>query len=141
MEQTLASIEKIVTWYAQLPRDFSGVSDLMRARSMLATHLSFMAGFVADLNTQYKTAEFRRKAAFSESMRQHMAVDKTSAAAAKMLAENDTLAKLETETATECEYQRAKLLYDAWRNVCDTLSQHISNLKMEKNADLKNMGQ
>lgn len=134
-------IAQIIEWYAGLPRDFHDVTALMYARSRLSCHLAEMAAQVAKLHTQKNGAEFQRKADHSRILRSEMSVEKTSAAAAKIIADNETTEQMRREFEADSEYQAARVLYDAWRNVCDVMSQHISNLKSEKNAELRGQGQ
>lgn len=134
------NIESITTWYKGLKRDFTGVSDLMYARQRLATLLADMAVQMAALIEQRNGCEFQRKAAHAEILRREMGVQGTSAAAAKIIADNEIAPMMEREARAETEYQKARLLYDAWRNVCDTMSQHISNLKSERSAEHSGRG-
>ena len=65
---------------------------------------------------------------------------KSTAAAAKILADNAVLNELESEAAAESEYQKSRLLYDAFRNVCDVMSQHISVLRNERSEEMRGKG-
>lgn len=136
----IEQIQKIVSWYSRQSRDFNDVPVLMNARAKLSTLLAEMAGQVVALYAQKNGAEFQRKAAHAEALRREMSVEKTSAAAAKIVADSDVRTELEREYEADSEYQRARLLYDAYRNVCDVMSQHISNLKSEKRNEFTGQG-
>ena len=138
--ELIANIEKITTWYKSLKRDFAGVNDLMYARQQLSGLLADVAIQIASLVEQRNGCEFQRKAAHAGILRREMANQGTSAAAAKIIADNEIADFLERECQAETEYQKARLLYDAWRNICDTMSQHISTLKQERSAEQSGRG-
>ena len=136
----IENIETITTWYKGLKRDFTGVSDLMYARQQLSGLLADVAIQMAGLIEQRNGCEFQRKKEHAEILRREMANAGTSAAAAKVIADNEIAPLLERENQAETEYQKARLLYDAWRNICDVMSQHISNLKSERSAEQSGRG-
>ena len=136
----IEQIQKIVEWYASISRDFRDVPKLMSARRRLVTLLAEMAVQLAILYEQRNGAEFRRKNAHAEILRREMSVEKTSAAAAKIIADNEISEVFEREYDADSEYQKAKILYDAWKNVCDVMMQHISMLKSEKVEEFKGIG-
>lgn len=133
-------ITKIVTWYTRQPRDFNDITTLMTARQKLACLLAEMAGQLKELYQQKCATEFQRKAAYSRFISEEMSVEKTSAAAAKILADAKIEEYLEREYQAEAEYKGSWLLYDAYMNVCDTMNQHISNLKQERSRELSGQG-
>ena len=133
-------IQKIIEWYGSISRDFRDVPQLMSARRTLVTSLAEMAVQVALLYEQRNGAEFQRKNAHSEILRREMGIEKTSAAAAKIIADNEVGTLMEREFEADSEFQRAKILYDAWKNVADTMMQHISMLKTEKSDELRGVG-
>lgn len=136
----IKQIQKTVEWYASISRDFRDVPKLMSARRLLVTLLAEMAVQLAILYEQRNGAEFRRKNAHAEILRREMSVEKTSAAAAKIIADNEIKEVQEIEYDADSEYQKAKILYDAWKNVCDVMMQHISMLKSEKVEDFRGTG-
>lgn len=140
MSTLMSGIDKIVTWYSRQPRDFSDINTLMAARQKLACLLAEMAAQLKDLYQQKCATEFQRKAAYSRFISEEMSVEKTSAAAAKILADAKIEEYLEREYQAEAEYKGSWILYDAYRNVCDTMNQHISNLKQERSRDLSGQG-
>jgi hypothetical protein len=133
-------IDKIVKWYADCPKDYADVQSLMYARQKLSCHLAEMAAQVTQLQAQRNGAEFQRKAAHAEILRREMSVEKTTAAAAKIIADNEVRPEMEREMECDSEYQKARLLYDAYRNVCDVMNQHISCLKAEKRNEFIGSG-
>lgn len=133
-------ITKTVDWYKSLKRDFRDVPALMSARRLLACNLADMAIQMAILYEQRNGCEFQRKNAHAEILRREMGNPGTSAAAAKIIADNEISEVVEREYEADSEYQKAKILYDAWRNVCDVMNQHISNLKSERNAEFSGQG-
>jgi len=133
-------IQLIVEWYASINRDFRDVPQLMSARRKLVTSLAEMAIQVAILYEQRNGAEFHRKNAHSEILRREMGVEKTSAAAAKIIADNEVSEQMQREFEADSEFQKAKMLYDAWKNVADTMMQHISLLKSEKSEEMRGIG-
>jgi len=136
----IEEIEKTVMWYSTIPRDFCDVHTLMSARRKLSCLLASVASELAALYAQKNGTEFLRKARHSEVLRREMGVEKTTAAAARIIADNEIIIEQEREFTADSEYKRAAILYDAWRNVCDTMSQHISNLKAERGAEMRGIG-
>jgi len=136
----IEQIQKIVEWYASISRDFRDVPKLMSARRLLVTLLAEMSVQLAILYEQRNGAEFRRKNAHAEILRREMSVEKTTAAAAKIIADTEVKECLEREYYADSEFQKAKILYDAWKNVCDVMMQHISLLKAEKVEEFKGIG-
>ena len=136
----LENIQKIISWYALQKRDFCDINALTYARVQLATLLSEMAGQVAQLYEQKTATEFQRKTAHAEALRSAMSVDKTSAAAAKVIADSEVRNEFSREAEADAEYHRAKLLYDAYRNICDVMNQHISSIKEEKRLEFTGRG-
>lgn len=136
----LDNIQKIISWYALQKRDFCDIGALTYARVQLATLLSEMAGQVAQLYHQKTATEFQRKSAHAEAVRAAMGVEKTSAAAAKVIADSEVKDAFEREAEADAEYHRAKLLYDSYRNICDVMNQHISSMKSERRAEYAGQG-
>ena len=135
----IPKIEKIVNWYARLPADYRDVNGLMTVRVRLSALLCQFAQDLTALNDQKQRTEFQRKAAYSRAIMHEMSM-KSTAAAAKILADNAVLNELESEAVAESEYQKARLLYDAFRNVCDVMSQHISVLRNERSEEMRGKG-
>lgn len=57
---SIDNIEKIITWYKSLKRDFAGVNDLMYARQQLACLFSDVAIQIASLVEQRNGCESQR---------------------------------------------------------------------------------
>lgn len=136
----IEEITKIVTWYKSVGRDFRDVNTLMSARRSLACNLGEMAIQLAILYEQRNGCEFQRKNAHSEALRREMSVEKTTVSAAKIIADSEVKECLEREYEADSEYQKAKILYDAWKNVCDVMNQHVSSLKEEKRLEFSGQG-
>lgn len=136
----LSAISRVATWYAALQRDFSDVAHLMSARRSLACNLSLMASQVGTLYEQKNATETLRKAAHSEALREAMEKPGMSAAQGKIIADNAILNEIARESAADTEYRRAWILYESWKNVCDVMSQHISNLKAERHSEYTGQG-
>ena len=135
----LSAIARVVTWYSNIPRDFSDVSHLMSARRSLACNLALMASQVGQLYEQKNATETLRKAAHASRMIEEIKGG-TSAAAAKVIADSETTNELARELQSDSEYRRTYILYESWKNVCDVMSQHISNLKAERNNEFTGQG-
>lgn len=136
----IAAIDRVVRWYATIPRDFSDVSWLMSARRSLACNLSLMASQVGELYEQKNAMETIRKVAHSEALRGAMERPGMSAAQAKILADNAILEEIARESHADTEYRRGWILYESWKNVCDVMSQHVSNLKAERHSEYTGQG-
>lgn len=135
----LSAISRVVTWYAGIQRDFADVGHLMSARRSLACNLSLMASQVGELYEQKNATETLRKAAHASRMSEEIKGG-TSAAAAKVVADSETLNELARELQSDSEYRRSYILYESWKNVCDVMSQHISNLKAERQSEFIGQG-
>lgn len=136
----IAAIDRVSRWYAALPRDFNDVQHLMSARRSLACNLTLMASQIGQLYEQKNATETLRKAAHSEALREAMERPGTSAASAKIIADNAILNELARESQADTEYRRGWILYESWKNICDVMSQHISNLKAERHSEFTGQG-
>lgn len=136
----IAAIFRVVNWYAEIPRDFSDVAWLMSARRSLACNLALMASQVGQLYEQKNATETMRRAAHATILREEIDKAGTSAASTKITADSAILNELARETAADTEYRRAWILYESWKNICDCMSQHVSNLKSERHAEYTGQG-
>jgi len=136
----LAAIQSTVIWYSKLQRDFNDVQRLMSARRSISCNLALMASQIGQLYEQKNATETMRKAAHSEALREAMEKQGTSAAQAKIMADNAILNELARESQADTEYRRGWILYEAWKNVCDVMSQHVSNLKAERHSEYTGQG-
>ena len=136
----VAAISRVVDWYYKLPRDFADVAHLMSARRSLSCNLALMASQIGQLYEQKNATETLRKAAHSEALRDAMEKPGTSAASAKIIADNSILNELARESQADTEYRRGWILYESWKNVCDVMSQHVSNLKAERHSEYTGQG-
>lgn len=141
MNETLRDISATIAWYRKLPRDFNDINLLMNARRSLSTMLYEVAGILAEYARDKIAAEHVRKAFEAEKFAElrdkaEKPITSQIEAAVKAL----SVSYCQREADTEAEYQAAKIVYDAAKNVCDVMTQHIANLKSEKRDEMIGVG-
>ncbi len=136
---TLAEIEKAVTWYKSVKSEFNDVDTLLRTQRHLAGLLWDFAGEIGGLYKQKNRCEFQRKAEF-ERERQTAIKKGETAAKAEIEARVAVEALTENELNADAEYRAAWILYEAAQGVLSAMVQHISHLKQEKRAEAAGQG-
>ncbi len=133
----------VVEWYASLPTDFADIDTLANKSRVLACANADLAMLAGQLAKAENVAEFQRKAMFARS-RQSLLDSQVakSVAAAEAQVEADAeylnLKKVEIEAAGDS--QAARLLLSHASAVLDTMRQHISNLKTDRQNELAGRG-
>lgn len=133
------NIASIVAWYARIRPDFTDIDLLMNARRKLSTRLFELAMQVQALNREFSGAKYRLEIfemrRFQELRAEAQGRFIATHAEAQVKCESAELQ--EQEMQAETALQSAKIIYSSGMNVCDVMSQHISNLKMEKQSEMK----
>jgi hypothetical protein len=125
------AIEKIISGYHGLPADFADVDRLINARRLLSTHLFEYAQMVGAQKKLASHAELKRKATYAATKQDLIA---KGASAAKADAEATVMVAelMEYEYMADAELVAMRLIYEAAKDVLDTLNQHIANLRFER---------
>lgn len=140
-QSTIEQIEKTVTWYAGISRDFADLDLLLSAARKLSCLVFDFAGEVGMLYKERNRTEFQRKAEFGRIYRELMGAEsKPSVSAAEKEADGLCASLRDLEQQADAEHYAAKMLLDTSRAVHDQMRQHISNLKSEKRAEQTGQG-
>lgn len=140
-QSTLEQIEKTVTWYAGISRDFNDLDMLLSAARKLSCLVFEFAGEVAAMYKERNRTEFQRKAEFARIYRELISVDpRPSVASAEKEADGLCSSLRDAEQQADAEYNAGRLWLDSARAVHDQMRQHISNLKSEKRAEQTGQG-
>jgi hypothetical protein len=124
-------IEKIISGYHSLPADFADVDRLINARRLLSTHLFEYAQMVGAQKKLASHAELKRKATYAAT-KQDLIAKGASAAKADAEATVVVAELMEDEYMADAELVAMRLIYEAAKDVLDTLNQHIANLRFER---------
>jgi len=125
------AIEKIISGYHSLPADFADVDRLINARRLLSTHLFEYAQMVGAQKKLASHAELKRKATYAAT-KQDLIAKGASAAKADAEATVVVAELMEYEYMADAELVAMRLIYEAAKDVLDTLNQHIANLRFER---------
>ena len=134
MNETLQNIQKAVSWYDRLPADFNDIQMLLNARRLLSTRLFQLAGYLADQSRDKIAAEHVRKSFEARRFAEIKSTSEGKVIAAHIDAQvrSEAVEYAQKEAQAEADYTALKIIYSAAQNVCDVMSQHISNLKQER---------
>lgn len=141
LRSTLEKIQAAVSWYATVPPDYHDIGQLMEARRRLACHLFSFAIEISGLNKEKNRTEYLRKAKFARVVNEALkASGGKNVASAQQEADFQVTEERAAESLAEAIYFSSRLIYDAGTNVLDTMNQHISNLKKERQNEYTGQG-
>jgi hypothetical protein len=130
-EKVINEVTTLVNWYKKLPKDYSNIEDLMYARKVLCGNMFMLSVELGKTRQQWKECEFTtesvRRNTMKDLLEEGLAVGKADA-----YARADSLLALEAETVAESYYHLLKFMIDATQEVNNTMMQHISTLKKER---------
>lgn len=144
MEETLNRITQLIDFYRVEGTNMKDVERLIQARIKISGHAFTLAGWHAELASDYDGAYFARKVHFAKLVdqykeREHTAGNKCTDKAA----ENWAIQKIGEWKKTELDLKRAaekaKLLLRQVNETLSTLNQHISFLKEEQKHSKKDV--
>jgi hypothetical protein len=131
IEKVIEEVTTVVEWYKELPKDYSNIEDLMYARKVLCGNLFMLSVQLGKARQQWKECEFTtesvRRKTMAEMLEEGLAVGKADA-----YARADSLLAMEAENVAESYYHMLKFMIDATQEVNNTMMQHISTLKKER---------
>ena len=125
------SVTEIVSWYKDLPKDYSNINDLIYARQKLSTYQFYMAVDLGDLREDWKQKEVeteivRRKKSV-ECIMDSLAMTKV-----QEISKHEALEKYQIEKEADANYHKVKFIIESTQEVNNTIMQHISQLKLEQ---------
>lgn len=133
VDEVIDEITTIVDWYKSLPKDYSNIVDLMYARQKICGNMFMLATELGKARQCWKEQEFTtesiRRKSMVEMLDNGMAIGK-----AAEYSKADSLLSLEMEKGSESFYHLLKFLIDSTQEVNNTIMQHISTLKREKES-------
>lgn len=145
-DAAMPHIEGIIEWYNGVSEQERGnptfLDKLILKAGSLSYYLFRFAHEVGELYSDKTAAELRRKAAFFAAMKRHKeeaakGSEKFVFSTAEIMAENSIKGLREAEALADSLFFAAKIVRDAAGNVLQRMSQEISNLKSEKNIEMR----
>ena len=131
IDETTYRIEQIVTWYHKLPKDFTGITDLMYHRVQLSTLMFYYAVELGAVRKQWKKyeceTEIAKRSGIKNAMDQGNPISKSIE-----IGKYSCLDEYAVEKQYDGLYNSMKFVYDASTEILNTINQHISNLKKEQ---------
>ena len=134
MIKVIEEITKIVEWYGNLPKDFTNITDLMYSRQKLSAYQFALSVELGTLRQEWKQCE-----AQTEFVRRNKAVEGVNEGLPMSkvveLSKASALECLKLEKTADGMYNRIKFIIESTESVNQSITQHISILKIEqKNA-------
>lgn len=127
----IQEIEKIITWYNQLPADFTGINELMHKRQQLTVMIYPLNSYLADTlenkndkDSDYETRRFER--------RRSLINKGETASKADALSRADALPEYRELMEADALFQRMKKKSEAVAKIIDCMNQHIAVLRDER---------
>jgi hypothetical protein len=136
---TAERILTLVKQYHRVPVNTPDVDGLLELRKHLAVLCFGFAREVGDLYQERNGAEFRRRAQFTRE-RQRLIEEGHSAAKAEAEAQAGVEEALKEEMTADGIWKAAGLVYNAAKDVLDTLCQHIAHVRHEKAREIAGQG-
>lgn len=131
MEKIIHEMTTIVSWYKELPKDYTNIEDLMYARQKICGNMFLMSVELGNARQAWKEYEFTteklRRNTMANYLEEGVAVGKADA-----FARSESIVALEQEKIAEGYYHTLKFMMDSIQEVNNTIMQHISWLKKEK---------
>jgi hypothetical protein len=137
MNEIINEVEKVVSWYKELPKDYSNISDIMYARKKITTYQFYMSVELGKLRKVWKEFEVRR-----EIVRRSKAVELIDEGLAmtkvQEMSKYEALDMFNEEKLADIEYHNMRFMVDSTQEVSNSMMMHLSQLKIEqKNVTLQ----
>jgi hypothetical protein len=131
IDELIEEVITIVDWYKTLPKDYSNIEDLMYARQKICGNMFMLSVELGKARQSWKEYEFitesiRRKT-MAQMIEKGVAVGKADAHARA-----DSMIAMEQENISESYFYRLKFMFDSSQEVNNTIMQHVSVLKKER---------
>ena len=123
-------VDKIISWWINLPKDYSDISMLLYMQQKLSGYSYYLACDSADFKKDYNFAYFWRK--INVNKRKNAFIETgMSASASESLAIEKTEDELRKEIEAETVVYKQDLILKQIGNILNSLTQRISYLKAE----------
>jgi hypothetical protein len=133
IDDVIEEVTTIVEWYKNLSKDYSNIEDLMYARQKICGNMYMLAVALGKARQYWKECEFEtelvRRRTMAELLEDGVAVGKADA-----YARADSLDSMKEETIAQATYHTLKFMIDSTQEVNNTIMQHISTLKKERES-------
>lgn len=130
MNDNIREITKIVQWYKDIPKDYSGIEELIKARRKLVTYQFLLSVDVGNARQNWKECEAQTEIVRREEITK-LIKEKYPMSRAVELAKNESVLMYEAEKIADGYYNSLKFILDASYEVGNTISQHIAYLRKE----------
>ena len=131
IDEIIDEVITIVDWYKDLPKDYSNIEDLMYARKQICGNMFMISVELGKARQSWKEYEFTtesvRRRTMAEMIQEGNAIGKADAHARA-----DSMLAMEQEKISESYFYRLKFMFDSSQEVTNTIMQHISVLKKER---------
>ncbi len=131
IDELIDEVITIVDWYKTLPKDYSNIEDLMYARQKICGDMFMLSVELGKARQSWKEFEFTTESIRRKTMAQ-MLEEGSPVGKADAYARADSMIAMEQEKLSESYYHRLKFMYDSSQEVNNTIMQHISVLKKER---------
>ena len=137
MNTVITNIQKVISWYANIPADFNDIDLLLNSRRVLATRLYELAVIMAQAIKEKNSTEHERKSfEYRRKCELMAAAEKPVISHIEAIVFNESSTYRDVESAAEAEFKAMQLIYGAAETVVYTMQQHIANLRGEKSREV-----
>jgi hypothetical protein len=133
IDEVIHEVTTIVEWYKNLPKDYSNIEDLMYARQKICGNMFMLAVDLGKARQYWKECEFETEIVRRRTMAE-MIADGVAVGKADAYARADSLDSLSEEHVAQSSYHTLKFIMDSTQEVNNTIMQHISTLKKERES-------
>lgn len=131
IDELIDEVITIVDWYKTLPKDYSNIEDLMYARQKICGNMFMLSVELGKARQAWKEYEYTTESIRRKTMAEMLA-EGTAVGKADAYARADSMIAMEQEQVSESYFYRLKFMFDSSQDVNNTIMQHISVLKKER---------
>ena len=131
IDELIDEVITIVDWYKTLPKDYSNIEDLMYARQKICGNMFMLSVELGKARQAWKEYEYTTESIRRKTMAEMLA-EGTAVGKADAYARADSMIAMEQEQIAESYFYRLKFMFDSSQDVNNTIMQHISVLKKER---------
>jgi hypothetical protein len=131
IDELIDEVITIVEWYKCLPKDYSNIEDLMYARQKICGNMFMLSVELGKARQAWKEYEYTTESVRRKTMAE-MLVEGNAIGKSDAYARADSMIALEQQQLSESYFYRLKFMFDSSQDVNNTIMQHISVLKKER---------
>lgn len=131
IDELIEEVITIVEWYKSLPKDYSNIEDLMYARQKICGNMFMLSVELGKARQAWKEYEYTTESVRRKTMAE-MLVEGNAIGKSDAYARADSMIALEQQQLSESYFYRLKFMFDSSQDVNNTIMQHISVLKKER---------